>query len=96
MARSLAGLWLGVALLAACATGPDKYDPHNPGDHCLDSCPEGMACTGVTYSRRRTEPYPGRCELQPGRCADSADCARSARCVRTSDRMGLCAEAPQL
>jgi hypothetical protein len=41
---------LGVCLLLACATEADRLDPHNPGDHCLDSCPEGMACTGITYS----------------------------------------------
>ena len=89
-------LCLCCALSVACATGPDKYDPHNPGDQCVDSCPEGMTCTGVNHSRRRADPYPGRCELAPGRCATDADCARSARCVRTSERIGLCAEAPQL
>ena len=86
-----------LCLLIACATAPDKYDPHNPGDHCLDACPDGLVCTGVTYSRTsRESPFPGRCELQLGRCATDADCRRSARCVRTSERMGLCAEAPQL
>lgn len=87
---------LGLCLLLACATGPDKLDPHNPGDNCIDTCPEGMACTGTTHYRAPKRTYPGRCELQPGRCATDADCPRSARCVRTSDRIGLCAEAPQL
>jgi hypothetical protein len=96
MARSLAGLGLWIALCAACATGPDRYDPHNPGDHCEESCPDGMICTGVTYAKSPRRTLPGRCELQPGRCAGDGDCARSARCVRTSDRIGLCAEAPQL
>ena len=91
MARALA-----FCLLFACATESDKLAPHNPGDQCLDSCPEGMACTGITYSKSPRRTHPGRCELQPGRCATDADCNRSARCVRTSDRIGLCAEAPQL
>ena len=86
-----------LCLFIGCATAPDKYDPRNPGDHCLNACPDGLVCTGVTYSRTsRESPFPGRCELQPGRCATNADCRRSARCVRTSERMGLCAEAPQL
>jgi hypothetical protein len=88
--------WLfGLALLLACATEPDKLAPQNPGDHCLEACPEGMACTGTTVGKAK-KTMPGRCELLPGRCATDADCRRSARCVRTSDRMGLCAEAPQI
>jgi hypothetical protein len=54
MARSIAAL----CLFLACATGPDKLDPQNPGDPYVDSCPQ--------------------------------------RCVRTSNELGLCAEAPQL
>lgn len=92
MVRALTGL----CLLLACATAPDKLDPQVPGDHCIDTCPEGMACTGTTGTRAPRRTYPGRCELQPGRCATDADCARSARCVRPSNRIGLCAEAPQL
>ncbi len=94
MARRLFAVCVLVAM--ACATGPDKMDPHNPGDHCVDSCPEGMLCTGTTYWRAPRKTYPGRCELVPGRCATDADCNRSARCVRTSDQIGLCAEAPQI
>src|SRR3569833_1387045 len=41
-------LGICLCLLFACATEPDKLDPHNPGDHCLEACPEGMACTGIT------------------------------------------------
>jgi len=89
--------WLfAIGLFCACVTGPDKLDPHSPGDHCLDTCPEGMVCTGTTATKAPKKTYPGRCELQPGRCATDTDCRRSARCVRTSDRIGLCAEAPQL
>jgi hypothetical protein len=87
---------LGLCLILACATGPDKLDPQNPGDHCLETCPEGMVCTGTVSYRAPKRTYPGRCELQRGRCGTDADCPRSARCVRTSDRIGLCAEAPQL
>jgi len=92
MARSITAL----CLLLACATGPDKLDPQNPGDPCVDSCPEGMLCTGTGYSKSPRRTLPGKCELRPGRCATDADCTRSQRCVRTSNELGLCAEAPQL
>jgi hypothetical protein len=96
MARLLLGLCVSVALFAACATEPNRFDPHGPGEPCIDTCPDGMACTGMTYSKLPRRTNPGRCELEPGRCATDADCRRSARCVRTSERIGLCAEAPQL
>jgi hypothetical protein len=97
--------WMcALCLLLACATGPEKVnpqpnklDPHNPGDNCIDTCPEGMICTGTSGIRwPKKKVFPGRCELKPGRCAGDVDCHRSARCVRTSDDLGLCAEAPQL
>jgi hypothetical protein len=91
MARWLVALYL----LAGCATASDTLDAHNPGDPCIDTCPEGLVCTGTMYTRRKMT-YPGHCELKPGRCGASSDCARSQRCVRTSEQLGLCAEAPQL
>src|ERR1022692_2903663 len=89
MARSLFAL----CLLLGCATGPDRLDPQGPGDRCLDSCPEGMICTGTTHYRAPKKTFPGQCELLAGRCATDADCRRSARCVRSTDAIGLCASA---
>lgn len=44
--------WMcALCLLLACATGPDKLDPHTPGDDCIDTCPEGMICTGTSGIR---------------------------------------------
>lgn len=87
---------LALTLLAGCATESDTLNARNPGDNCVDTCPEGLVCTGTTYYRAPKKTYPGRCELAPGRCAASTDCSRSQRCVRTSERLGLCAEAPQI
>ena len=92
MTRSL----VAFCLLLACATEHDYLEARNPGDRCIDTCPEGMACTGTGHMRAPKKTYPGRCELLPGRCATDTDCRRSARCVRTTDAFGLCAEAPQL
>ncbi|HEX3902403.1 MAG TPA: hypothetical protein VH853_06095 [Polyangia bacterium] len=93
MARSL----LALCLLLGCATtGSDRLDPHNPGERCIDSCPEGMLCTGTSVYRAPKKTFPGQCQLRPGRCATDSDCSRSQRCVRTSNQLGLCAEAPQL
>jgi hypothetical protein len=96
MARGVVALFLSFCLWLACATEHDTLGARNPGDHCIDTCPEGMACTGTTYMRAPKKTYPGRCELLPGRCTADGDCRRSARCVRTGDAIGLCAEAPQL
>jgi hypothetical protein len=85
-----------LCLLLACATAPDKLEPQNPGDRCIDVCPDGLICTGTTYQKSPRRSTPGRCELRPGRCAADTDCTRSQRCVRTSNQLGLCAEAPQL
>ena len=85
---------VALGLLAGCAAPEHHLDAQNPGDLCFDSCPEGTACTGVTNEHHKLRP--GRCELLSGRCASDADCRRSARCVRTGQALGLCAEAPQL
>ena len=87
---------LGFCLLIACAAERDTLNARNPGDRCLDTCPEGMICTGTSHYRAPKRTFPGQCELLAGRCATDADCRRSARCVRSTDAIGLCAEAPQL
>jgi hypothetical protein len=90
----MAARLVALCLLLGCATEHDTLGARNPGDHCIDTCPEGMACTGTSYFHHK--PVPGRCELRFGRCVADGDCQRSQRCVRTSDAVGLCAEAPKL
>jgi hypothetical protein len=81
-------------LLLACAGERDTLGARNPGDRCIDTCPEGMACTGTSNFHHK--PMPGSCELLPGRCVVDDNCGRSQRCVRTGAAVGLCAEAPRL
>ena len=89
---------LALALGFSCATGTDKLvlDPHEPGDGCIDDCPDGMVCTGTMHQKLAPTIRPGRCELGPGRCASDSDCGRAEQCVRTSERPGLCGPAPRL
>jgi hypothetical protein len=79
-----------------CATAPDRLDAHNPGDRCIETCPEGMRCEGTTTMKAPKKTYPGRCVLLAGRCATDPDCARGERCVRSSERLGLCAPSSSL
>jgi hypothetical protein len=93
----LAGYTPGVRLLAAafvlwglaaCAS-TERADPHNPGDHCLYSCPDGMRCAGTVF-RKGTSPRYGQCELEARRCLTDADCSGADACARFGSEIGLC------
>jgi hypothetical protein len=88
--------WVVILLALGCATAPDNLDAHDPGDRCIDTCPEGMTCAGTTRMRAPKRLYLGHCELLPGRCASDPDCGLGQQCVRTSARIGLCAPTPHL
>jgi hypothetical protein len=79
-----------LSFLAAfgCASASDRIDPHAPGDRCLYSCPEGMACAGTFFGRGRTKP--GQCGLTPGRCMATADCRPRELCIRPGPSVGVC------
>jgi hypothetical protein len=72
----------------ACAS-TERIDPHNPGDHCLYSCPGGMRCAGTVF-RRGTTPVYGQCELEPHRCVSTTDCVGGEACARFGSEIGLC------
>jgi len=88
---------LGVVLLAlGCASAHDAAGTRDPGDPCIESCPEGMMCRGTTHMKFPAHTYPGHCELLRGRCAVDADCGRGQQCVRTTVTIGLCAPSARL
>ena len=91
---SAGATWVAFLLAIGCATAHDDLDANNPGDACVDACPEGMKCAGTTHMKAPKRTYPGRCELLPGRCASDPDCGRGNQCVRTTERLGLCAPSP--
>jgi len=74
--------------LASCAS-TERIDPHNPGDHCLYSCPDGARCEGTVF-RRGTTPIYGQCALEPHRCVTVADCISGEACIRFGSEIGLC------
>jgi len=74
--------------LAECAS-TERIDPRNPGDHCLYSCIDGMRCVGTIF-RKANGPLYGQCELEPHRCATSADCVGGDICVRFGSDIGVC------
>jgi hypothetical protein len=89
--------WLGLVFMAlGCASTQDPPGARSPGDPCLESCPEGMICSGTTHMKFPKRTYPGHCDLLPGRCAVDKDCGRGQQCVRTTARIGLCAPSPRL
>ena len=73
---------------AECAT-TERIDPRNPGDRCLYSCTDGMRCVGTIF-RKATSPLYGQCELEPHRCATSANCVGGDICVRFGSDIGVC------
>jgi hypothetical protein len=87
--------WVAFLVALGCATPHDNLDARDPGDRCLETCPEGMRCAGTTRMKVPKRTYPGRCELLPGRCASDPDCGRGRQCVRTTERIGLCAPSPR-
>jgi hypothetical protein len=92
----VAGLACALVTALACAEDPDTLNAQMPGDPCYQVCPEGMTCRGTTYQKKAIRRRPGSCDLDPGRCVTDADCRRSERCFRPSEKTGLCTAAPQL
>jgi hypothetical protein len=86
--KRLGGLASVVALATLLGCASQQIDPHNPGDRCLYTCPDGMACAGTTFQRARANP--GRCELAPERCLATTDCRAHEDCVRAGEATGVC------
>lgn len=93
--RTLALALATIAALAACVP-PPALTPRMPGDRCADECPDGLACFGTERLKSGKVTRAGRCDLVPGRCVVDGDCARGQQCVRTSERIGLCAPSARL
>jgi hypothetical protein len=94
MAPSLTGpclrLAFAVALFSGCAA--ETFAPRNPGDSCLDVCPEGMHCRKSAAASKANGMAAGQCELDAGRCLTDVDCNNHvARCAGASaSNVGYC------
>ena len=87
-------LLLAVSVFVCACSEPRRAQPDQaiPGvtvdAPCVDQrCSEGLICRYGPSDKGRDD----RCVLEPGRCRDDWDCARSVqRCRRFGTRLGVC------